>query len=57
MHKGKMEMMDLINGVLGGLVGITAGCFVYSATSALIVGAIGSALVLLIGPYVRVNCM
>lgn len=45
-------MMDLINGVLGGLVGITAGCYVYTATSALVVGGTGAALVLTIGPLV-----
>lgn len=53
LHKGKMEMMDLFNGVLGGLVGITAGCFVYTATSALIIGAIGAILVLTTGPWVK----
>lgn len=47
-----MEMMDLINGVLGGLVGITAGCFVYTAKSSLIVGAIGAILVLFSAPLV-----
>lgn len=27
--KGKIETIDIINGVLGSLVAITAGCFLY----------------------------
>lgn len=51
-NKGKLEMMDLFNGVLGGLVGITAGCYLYTATSAYVVGIIGALLVLFIGPFI-----
>lgn len=51
-NKGKLEMMDLINGLFGGLVGVAAGCFLYSATSAIIVGAIGAAIALVVGPLV-----
>ncbi|XP_068157815.1 putative ammonium transporter 2 [Drosophila tropicalis] len=41
-HEGRMDIMDLINGVLGSLVSITAGCFLYRAWEALVIGAIGS---------------
>ncbi|XP_017035778.1 putative ammonium transporter 2 [Drosophila kikkawai] len=41
-HGGGMDIMDLINGVLGSLVSITAGCFLYRAWEALVIGAIGS---------------
>lgn len=27
--KGKAEVLDIINGILGSLVAITAGCFLY----------------------------
>lgn len=37
-----MDIMDLINGVLGSLVSITAGCFLYRAWEALVIGAIGA---------------
>lgn len=39
-----MDIMDLINGILGSLVSITAGCFLYRAWEALIIGALGSLL-------------
>lgn len=34
--------MDIINGVLGSLVSITAGCFLYHAWEAILIGAIGA---------------
>uniref|UniRef100_A0A1A9ZY94 Ammonium transporter n=1 Tax=Glossina pallidipes TaxID=7398 RepID=A0A1A9ZY94_GLOPL len=41
---GRMDIMDLINGILGSLVSITAGCFLYRAWEALVIGSIGALL-------------
>ncbi|XP_019873312.2 putative ammonium transporter 2 [Aethina tumida] len=43
--KGKIDSIDIINGILGALVAITAGCFLYQAWEALLVGTIGALLV------------
>lgn len=43
-NKGKAEVMDLINSILGALVSITAGCFLYRAWEALLIGFIGGAI-------------
>ncbi|XP_066155328.1 putative ammonium transporter 2 isoform X1 [Euwallacea fornicatus] len=42
---GRIDALDIINGILGSLVAITAGCFLYQGWEALIVGAIGALLV------------
>ncbi|KAF4524277.1 hypothetical protein B566_EDAN012040 [Ephemera danica] len=42
-RKGHFDIMDLINGVLGALVSITAGCFLYRPWEAVLVGVIGGA--------------
>ncbi len=44
---GKPDIGMTINGALGGLVGITAGCAFVSLTSSLIIGAIAGALIVL----------
>ena len=44
-----VEVMDLVNPILGALVGITAGCAVYHTLEAFIVGIVGGALVLALG--------
>ena len=41
-QSGKIEVLASINGVLGALVGITAGCCVVSVWEALLIGAVGS---------------
>nr|CAD7402710.1 unnamed protein product [Timema cristinae] len=41
---GRLDIMDLINGILGSLVAITAGCFLYRAWESLLIGAVGSAI-------------
>lgn len=37
-----MDIIDLINGILGSLVSVTAGCFLYHAWEAIVIGVIGS---------------
>lgn len=49
-HDGRLDIIDLINGVLGSLVSITAGCFLYRAWEALIIGLIGALLCVLAMP-------
>ncbi|KAL4717870.1 hypothetical protein ACJJTC_005715 [Scirpophaga incertulas] len=44
-NKGRADVMELINSVLGSLVSITAGCFLYRAWEALVIGAAGAAIV------------
>ncbi|GJQ76090.1 hypothetical protein Trydic_g1841 [Trypoxylus dichotomus] len=44
-NRTKIDVMDIINGILGSLVSITAGCFLYRAWEALIIGTIGALLV------------
>lgn len=41
-NEGRVDMIDLINGILGSLVSITAGCFLYRAWEAMLIGAIGA---------------
>ena len=41
-HGGKQDVLTLVNGILGGLVGVTAGCAVVNVYSALLIGAVGS---------------
>ncbi|KAJ8957985.1 hypothetical protein NQ318_001986 [Aromia moschata] len=43
--KGKINAMDIINGILGSLVSITGGCFLYQGWQALLIGSIGALLV------------
>ncbi|XP_034234262.1 putative ammonium transporter 2 [Thrips palmi] len=41
-NAGNVEVIDLINGVLGALVSVTAGCFLYTSWEALLIGFIGA---------------
>ncbi|CAK1593207.1 unnamed protein product [Parnassius mnemosyne] len=43
-NKGRADVMELINSVLGALVSITAGCFLYRAWESLVIGMIGAAI-------------
>ncbi|XP_063631478.1 putative ammonium transporter 2 isoform X1 [Cydia splendana] len=43
-NKGKADVMELINSVLGSLVSITAGCFLYRAWESILIGLIGAAI-------------
>ncbi|KAL1497506.1 hypothetical protein ABEB36_008456 [Hypothenemus hampei] len=42
---GRIGALDIINGILGSLVAITGGCYLYQGWEALIIGAIGALLV------------
>ncbi|XP_014363953.2 putative ammonium transporter 2 [Papilio machaon] len=43
-NKGRAEVMEMINSVLGALVSVTAGCFLYRAWESLVIGMIGAAI-------------
>ncbi|XP_021700161.1 putative ammonium transporter 2 isoform X1 [Aedes aegypti] len=43
-NEGRLDIVDLINGILASLVSVTAGCFLYHAWEAIVIGIIGSAL-------------
>lgn len=49
-NDGRVDMIDLINGILGSLVSITAGCFLYRAWEAMLIGVIGALLTCLSMP-------
>ncbi|KAF6207295.1 hypothetical protein GE061_018536 [Apolygus lucorum] len=50
MNSGKANILDIINSVLGSLVAVTAGCFLYSAWNALLIGSIGGMITCLTTP-------
>ncbi|CAH0717007.1 unnamed protein product, partial [Brenthis ino] len=49
-NKGRAEVMDLINCILGSLVSITAGCFLYRAWESLVIGMIGAGIASIAAP-------
>lgn len=49
---GRVDIVHLINGILGSLVSITAGCFLYRAWEAIVIGAIGSFLTCISMPLI-----
>lgn len=50
-NSGGVNIMDLINGVLGSLVSVTAGCFLYRGYEAFIIGVIGAFLACITMPW------
>lgn len=44
-NDGRVDILDLINGILASLVSVTAGCFLYRAWEAILFGFIGSVIV------------
>lgn len=44
-NDGRVDILDLINGILASLVSVTAGCYLYRAWEAMVVGMIGAILV------------
>lgn len=51
-NNGHVDILDLINGILASLVSVTAGCFVYHAWEAILVGFIGAVLVSFLQPMI-----
>lgn len=49
-NDGRVDILDLINGILASLVSVTAGCFLYRAWEAILVGFIGAILVCFLTP-------
>jgi ammonium transporter, Amt family len=49
-NDGRVDILDLINGILASLVSVTAGCFLYHAWEAILVGIIGAVLVSFLTP-------
>ncbi|GAB0090904.1 Ammonium transporter [Sergentomyia squamirostris] len=52
-NEGRLEIVDVIVGILGSLVSITAGCFLYHAWEAITIGAIGALLTCLSLPLLN----
>lgn len=55
-NSGRLDVLDIINGVLASLVSITAGCFLYEAWESVVIGAIGAALACFTMPLVDKVC-
>ncbi|CAO1387079.1 unnamed protein product [Diamesa serratosioi] len=49
-NDGRVDILDLINGILGSLVSVTAGCYLYRAWEAILIGMIGAVLVCFLMP-------
>lgn len=49
-NKGAVDVIDIINGILASLVSVTAGCFLYRAWEAVLIGVIGAIIVASVGP-------
>ena len=54
-RKGRIEVETLINGSIAGLVSITAGCNYVATPIALLIGAVGGAMVLLVKDWIEVR--
>lgn len=48
-NQGCVDIADVINGILAALVSVTAGCFLYQAWEAILIGVIGAIIVNLLG--------
>ena len=42
MNNKKQDVLTVVNGILGALVGVTGGCAVYNSYTSMVVGAVGS---------------
>lgn len=49
---GNLDIVHLINGILGSLVAVTAGCYLYHAWEAILIGIIGSFLTCVAMPVI-----
>ncbi len=43
-HDGKVDVLMIINGILGGLVGVTAGCAIVTPLESVFIGVVGALL-------------
>jgi ammonium transporter len=53
MYNGKQDVLTVVNGILGGLVGITAACAVVNVWESLFIGAVGSFLANITAPLLN----
>ena len=63
MNNKKQDVLTVVNGILGALVGVTGGCAVFNVYSSMVVGAVGSFLANIPPPLLeywrllQANCM
>lgn len=51
-NDGRVDILDIINGILASLVSVTAGCFLYHGWEAILIGCIGAILVAFMTPII-----
>lgn len=54
-NKGKVDILDFMNGLFGGLVAVTGGCIMFRSWASYVIGGIGGLLALLAAPLVSLK--